>query len=196
MSCLLGLRLQSELLRPSPDAPDSDDEDSAALLLAGSGSASTPGRAIDVTSPAASDVDDDGGDEEEEEEAPPALESLDEVVEAVARKKRREARVAQRAAAAAKKSATALTGVGAAKRVSLSHLDSAAWMGLPSGFREFVRATLNEHQLKAVQVALKRYEKPGFTLLQGPRQCALRQMDAGSGATRGDEKRKSDGVNK
>ena len=169
---MLGLRLQSELLRPSPDSPDSDDEDSAALLLAGGGSASTPGRAIDVTSPVVSgDEDDDDGEEDVEMEAPPALESLDEVVQAVAKKKRREARQAQRAAAAANKGSTALTGGSATKRASLSHLDSAAWMGLPSGFREFVRATLNEHQLKAVQVALKRYEKPGFTLLQGPRQC-------------------------
>ena len=89
---------------------------------------------------------------EPDEEQPPALESMEQVVKEKVKKAKQ----------------SALRQSGAPPDDSLAHLDSPAWMVLPSGFRDFLQHTLNPRQLKAVQVAMKRYQRPGFTLLQGP----------------------------
>jgi hypothetical protein len=136
IGCLLGLRLQDELLRPSADA-DSDDEDDVNASAA---------RAIKAEPSLLSNGDDTHA-------GPPALESVDDVA---------------RSTASAAPSVKKLPPIAPHLSRHLSHLDSSAWMGLPANYREFLSGTLNEHQLKAVQVALQRYDKPGFTLLQGP----------------------------
>jgi hypothetical protein len=137
IGCLLGLRLQDELLRPSADA-DSDDEDDVNAGAARAGIKAEPSLLSN-------------GDDTHA--GPPALESVDDV-----------ARSNVSAAPSVKKPPPTVPHLSR----HLSHLDSSAWMGLPANYREFLSGTLNEHQLKAVQVALQRYDKPGFTLLQGP----------------------------
>ena len=154
VACLLPLRLQHELLTPSAADPESDSDEES-----GGAAAGQQGKPIDVSSPQNSD----------DEAGPPALESIDQVAKAAIKRKRKA--LAPTGAATAAAANSGLISAVPRMRRSLSYQDSTAWIGLPSGFRDFLTSSLNKHQLRAVQVALKRYQTPGFTLLQGPRQC-------------------------
>ena len=120
------LRIQQELLRPSPAQPDEEDDEEEE---------GTEGDANAKSKPIP------------DSNRPPALESIEQVVKS--------------------KQPPNATATTIPRPVPL---DSPAWLGLPNGFRDYLQVVLNRRQLKAVRVALKRYEKPGFTLLQGPRQ--------------------------